>query len=81
MRQKLPAWYEGPREAGNQGGPGQEVNARRESDRFLADMARRWIKTNAHIWDGINTPCWCGDFDILHHHQVEGNGEEPTIVP
>eukprot|EP00972_Heterocapsa_arctica_P114930 16445206-Heterocapsa_arctica.AAC.1 len=81
MRPELPGWHSGPQEAGKHGGPGDEINARKESDTCIDDMARRWLKTSAHIWDGIRTPCWCGDFDLLHHRQPkEANGEDATIV-
>eukprot|EP00972_Heterocapsa_arctica_P025843 3803129-Heterocapsa_arctica.AAC.1 len=44
-------------------------------------MAKRWIKTNAHIWDGMEKICWYGSDDFLHHHQPKGaNGQEPTAI-
>eukprot|EP00972_Heterocapsa_arctica_P080059 11798262-Heterocapsa_arctica.AAC.1 len=44
-------------------------------------MARSWLKTCAHIWEGKKDICWRGAFDFIHDHGPKGaNGEEPTVI-
>eukprot|EP00972_Heterocapsa_arctica_P056794 8384277-Heterocapsa_arctica.AAC.1 len=81
MRPVLTGWDHIQQEGEEQEAPSEEINARRESDRFIADMAKRWLQTNACIWDGKEEICWCGAYDFLHHHPAKGaNGEEPTAI-
>eukprot|EP00972_Heterocapsa_arctica_P067937 10029885-Heterocapsa_arctica.AAC.1 len=81
MQPVFTGWDHQPPEGENLEGPGEELNARRETARYLADMAKQWADRGGIVWAGSGNPCYCGAFDFLHRHQEKGPaGEEPTVT-